>query len=152
MRRRLATAVAGLVLLGLTACAPEPDYDPNTAEALQDQVRAISQLLADEDWPAADAQLAELMAATEAAHADGAIDDRRRNDILAAIALLDADLAGMEVAEPETTAEPEPAPVVEPTTPTDDDGPDDDREDDRSGPGGDKPGKDKGGKGKGKRP
>ncbi len=102
---RTVAAIAGATLAGgLAGCAAGPSYDPELAATLRDRVLAVSDSAASGDWAAASTGLDAIAADTVAAHGRGDIDDARRADILAAVALVDADVDAALTAQREAEA------------------------------------------------
>lgn len=116
MRLRPAV-IAGAAALALTlsGCAEEPPspYASATASDLQQSVLHVTEAAGDGDYAAARTRLDELEVATKVAHARGEITAARQDSILAAIALVRADLESLiakaEAAAAEKKAEEEAA-------------------------------------------
>ncbi len=89
----LICATLALALAGCTGVATE--YPATTASALQQQVLATTSAAADGDYEAALTRLDELEVAVADALADGSISQARADSILAAIALVRADLEAL---------------------------------------------------------
>jgi hypothetical protein len=101
VRARARTTLTAALLTGMLAgCAPAPSYDAATAELLQQQVLAVSTSSAEHDWEAARTRLLELEASATMALARGEISQQRFDAIMAALALVRADLdAAIDAAE-----------------------------------------------------
>jgi len=105
LRRACAAATALAVAAGLTACASGPSDDPAVVGDLRERVAAVSEAAAAEDWQAAAAGLDEVMARADAAAVSGTLTDTRRDSIVAAAAIVAADVdAHLATAEAERVA------------------------------------------------
>lgn len=107
MTRRLTAAISGgAILLGLLAgCAPTTAYDPATAERLQQHVLAVSDASAAGDWATTQTRLLELEASASTALARGEITQERFDAIMAALALVQADIDAAVAAAEQAAAE-----------------------------------------------
>lgn len=107
MTRRLTAALSGgAILLGLLAgCAPTTAYDPATAERLQQHVLAVSDSSAAGDWATTQTRLLELEASASTALARGEITKERFDAIMAALALVRADVDAAVAAAEQAAAE-----------------------------------------------
>lgn len=105
-------AAAALLAAGILAgCATTPpDLQPGAAEKLNARLQTVAQAAADNNPAAAKAELDLLASDVSAAAANGDISPARRQDIQAAIALVNADLAAM-------TPTPSPAPTLQTPAP-----------------------------------
>ncbi|MEX1079370.1 MAG: hypothetical protein WED09_09720 [Homoserinimonas sp.] len=96
--------------VAITGCAPQQtDYDPDFADILQGEVLEVSELSAGADFEAALLALTELEAALKDARARDLLTEERYEAILAATALVRADLEAAIAAQ----APPPPAPEPE---------------------------------------
>jgi hypothetical protein len=103
--RRIVLPVALAVTVALGGCAaPQPSYDPATAKALQGEVLEVSELSAAADYTAALLTLTELEVSLKDARARGELTEERYESILAAAAMVRADLEAAIAAQ----APPEP--------------------------------------------
>ena len=84
------TATAGAVVLLLAGCASP--YDAKAADELQALVLTVSEAVGAGDFVTADARLDELVSATDIALANGQISAGRRDGILAAASMVQADV------------------------------------------------------------
>lgn len=107
MTRRLTAALSGgAILLGLLAgCAPTTAYDTATAERLQQHVLAVSDASAAGDWATTQTRLLELEASASTALARGEITQERFDAIMAALALVQADIDAAVAAAEQAAAE-----------------------------------------------
>lgn len=100
----LVPVLAALLLAGCTS-----GYSPETAAGLQARVVTVTDASAAGDWATASTALAELAADAADARADGLITEARYDTIMAAIALVDAELeaalAAVENAPPSEDSE-----------------------------------------------
>ena len=96
-------AVAVAVSLSLTGCAgQQTDYGPEAADRLQAEVLEVSQLAAGADYTAAMVSLSELEVELKGARARGDVTDERYESVMAALALVRADLqAAIDAATPD---------------------------------------------------
>ena len=83
-------ATAGAVALLLAGCASP--YDAKAADDLQALVLTVSEAVGAGDFVTADARLDELTSATDTALANGQISAGRRDGILAAASMVQADV------------------------------------------------------------
>lgn len=105
---RILAACLGLVLL--TSCAGASELDAGTAEGLQARVASAKQFAAQQDFPAALAELQQLGQDVATAAEKGLMSAERKARAEAAISKIRAELeAGQQAAEPQ------PAPSAEPT-------------------------------------
>jgi hypothetical protein len=104
-RRPTAFASTALAIALLAGCAPSPSYDAAAAELLQQQVLAVSTSSAEQDWEAARTRLLELEASANVALARGEISQQRFDAIIAALALVRADLDAAIAAAEKAAAE-----------------------------------------------
>ena len=105
---------AGLALVLVTSCGGAPELDAGTAAGLQTRVASAKQLTAQQDFPAALAELQQLSQDVAAAAEKGLMSAERKARAEAAISKIRAELEA---------AQPQPAPSAAPT-------PSDDQEDD----------------------
>ncbi|WPU08529.1 hypothetical protein [Pseudarthrobacter oxydans] len=105
---RILAACLGLVLL--TSCAGASELDAGTAEGLQARVASAKQLAAQQDFPAALAELQQLDQDVATAAEKGLMSAERKARAEAAISKIRAELEAAQQA-----AEPQPAPSAEPT-------------------------------------
>jgi hypothetical protein len=105
---RILAACLGLVLL--TSCAGASELDAGTAEGLQARVASAKQLAAQQDFPAALAELQQLGQDVATAAEKGLMSAERKARAEAAISKIRAELEAAQQA-----AEPQPAPSAEPT-------------------------------------
>lgn len=105
-------AAAALLTAGiLTGCAnTPPELQPGAAEKLNARLQSVAQAAADNNLAAAKAELDLLASDVAAAAANGDISPARRQDIQAAIDLVNADLAAM-------TPPPSPTPTLQTPAP-----------------------------------
>ena len=97
-RGLLSAGVVVALTWALAGCAPA--YSEATADDLRKQVMQVTAATAAGDWTGARAALDALSEDVDEAHADGRIDEERRERIDAAIATVAADLdAGIAAAE-----------------------------------------------------
>ena len=97
-RGLLSVGVVVALAWALAGCAPA--YSEATADDLRKQVMQVTAATAAGDWTGARAALDALSEDVDEAHADGRIDEERRERIDAAIATVAADLdAGIAAAE-----------------------------------------------------
>ena len=102
-RGLLPVGVVVALAVALAGCAPA--YSEATADDLRKQVMQVTAATAAGDWTVARAALDALSEDVDEAHADGRIDEERRERIDAAIAIVAADLdAGIAAAEAEAAA------------------------------------------------
>ncbi|UKA76150.1 hypothetical protein [Arthrobacter sp. FW306-07-I] len=113
LTRFLNTAAMALLTAGILAgCANTPtDLQPGAAAKLQTRLQSLSRDAADNNLPAAKAELDLFTSEFSTAAANGEISPTRRQDIQNAIDLIRADLAAM-------TTTPAPAPTPSPTAQT----------------------------------
>lgn len=91
--RRLRAVAAVVLTTGLLAgCAGGSSYDSETAARLQEQVLVVSTTSAEGDWAGASTALLELEASAATALARGEITQERFDAIMAALALVRADI------------------------------------------------------------
>ena len=103
-RGLLSAGVVVALTWALAGCAPV--YSEATADDLRKQVMQVTAASAAGDWTGARAALDALSEDVDEAHADGRIDEERRERIDAAIATVAADLdAGIAAAEAAAAAE-----------------------------------------------
>ena len=103
-RGLLSVGVVVALAWALAGCAPA--YSEATADDLRKQVMQVTAASAAGDWTGARAALDALSEDVDEAHADGRIDEERRDRIDAAIATVAADLdAGIAAAEAAAAAE-----------------------------------------------
>ncbi|MUU72506.1 hypothetical protein [Pseudarthrobacter sp. GA104] len=105
---RILAACLGLVLL--TSCAGASEVDAGTAEGLQARVASAKQFAAQQDFPAALAELQQLGQDVATAAEKGLMSAERKARAEAAISKIRAELEAAQQA-----AEPQPAPSAEPT-------------------------------------
>lgn len=105
---RILAACLGLVLL--TSCAGASEVDAGTAEGLQARVASAKQFAAQQDFPAALAELQQLRQDVATAAEKGLMSAERKARAEAAISKIRAELEAAQQA-----AEPQPAPSAEPT-------------------------------------
>lgn len=105
---RILAACLGLVLF--TSCAGASELDAGTAEGLQARVASAKQLAAQQDFPAALAELQQLGQDVATAAEKGLMSAERKARAEAAISKIRAELEAAQQA-----AEPQPAPSAEPT-------------------------------------
>lgn len=105
---RILAACLGFVLL--TSCAGASELDAGTAEGLQARVASAKQLAAQQDFPAALAELQQLGQDVATAAEKGLMSAERKARAEAAISKIRAELEAAQQA-----AEPQPAPSAEPT-------------------------------------
>lgn len=105
---RILAACLGLVLL--TSCAGASELDAGTAEGLQARVASAKQFAAQQDFPAALAELQQLRQDVATAAEKGLMSAERKARAEAAISKIRAELEAAQQA-----AEPQPAPSAEPT-------------------------------------
>ncbi|HET7782272.1 hypothetical protein [Paenarthrobacter sp. NEAU-H11] len=105
---RILAACLGLVLL--TSCAGASELDAGTAEGLQARVASAKQFAAQQDFPAALAELQQLGQDVATAAEKGLMSAERKARAEAAISKIRAELEAAQQA-----AEPQPAPSAEPT-------------------------------------
>ncbi|MEA3550323.1 hypothetical protein [Pseudarthrobacter sp. C1] len=105
---RILAACLGLVLL--TSCAGASELDAGTAEGLQARVASAKQFAAQQDFPAALAELQQLGQDVATAAEKGLMSAARKARAEAAISKIRAELEAAQQA-----AEPQPAPSAEPT-------------------------------------
>lgn len=105
---RILAACLGLVLL--TSCAGTSELDAGTAEGLQARVASAKQFAAQQDFPAALAELQQLDQDVATAAEKGLMSAERKARAEAAISKIRAELEAAQQA-----AEPQPAPSAEPT-------------------------------------
>lgn len=105
MRLAVAASVLAIALL-LSGCAPSPtsEYSDETASALQAGVLEVTETSAAGDYEAAMVRLDELEASLKDALAKGTVTTQRYESVLAAIALVRADLTA-ELAQQEVEEE-----------------------------------------------
>ena len=128
MRLRAWVAVVACLSL-LVSCGSESPGDQ--VPELADQLSAIDDALADENYPEARQNIEDLVAATEDARASGDLGDGEADRVLAAAARLLTELPGAaptEPAEPTTSSTPTPTPTAS-VTPTPEPSPTEDTED-----------------------
>lgn len=92
--RRLLTGVvaAALGITLLTSCAGQPDLDDAVATQLQTRVAAAKERAAQQDFPAALAELGQLSQEVATAAGQGRMTQQRRSRIEAAIGTIRSDL------------------------------------------------------------
>ena len=105
---RILAACLGLVVL--TSCAGASEVDAGTAEGLQARVASAKQFAAQQDFPAALAELQQLGQDVATAAEKGLMSAERKARAEAAISKIRAELEAAQQA-----AEPQPAPSAEPT-------------------------------------
>ena len=105
---RILAVCLGLVLF--TSCAGASELDAGTAEDLQARVASAKQLAAQQDFPAALAELQQLGQGVATAAEKGLMSAERKARAEAAISKIRAELEAAQQA-----AEPQPAPSAEPT-------------------------------------
>ena len=91
----LIVAAATCAALTLSGCAAQPEPSPYATAAaadLQQTVLHVTEAAGDGEYAAASTRLDELEVAAKVAHARGELTEARRDSILAAIALVRADL------------------------------------------------------------
>jgi hypothetical protein len=99
-------AAVTAVTLALSGCAAQNEpapYATSTAADLQQSVLHVTRAAGDGEYAAARTRLEELEVATKVAHARGELTEARHDSILAAIALVRADLEAL-IAEAEAKA------------------------------------------------
>lgn len=107
IRSTLAAAALAFTL-AVTGCAAQAgDYDLDIADSLQAEVLEVSQLAAATDFAGAMLTLTELEAQLKDARARGLLTEQRYESILAAIALVRADLQAAIDAQTTPSAPPE---------------------------------------------
>jgi hypothetical protein len=106
--RRLLTSVLAACLGAslFTACAPSPELDNGVAGKLQTRVAAAKELAAQQNFPAALAELQQLSQDVTAAAAQGQVSQQRKTRIEAAISTITGDL------EAAMTPAPRPVPTA----------------------------------------
>ncbi|HEU4807242.1 MAG TPA: hypothetical protein VFT01_03200 [Homoserinimonas sp.] len=108
----LRSALASIVFvfaITVAGCAPQQtDYDPDIADRLQGEVLEVSQLSANADFTSALLGLSELEVELKDARARGLLTEERYESIMAALALVRADLEAAIAAQA-----PSPAPESE---------------------------------------
>lgn len=105
LRRLLAVALAACLGISLLAgCSPAPDLDETVAGPLQTRVAAAKQFAAEQDLPAALAELQQLSQDVSAAAGQGKISQQRRSRIDAAISAIRTDLEAAMAPAPQPTA------------------------------------------------
>lgn len=109
---RIAAACLGLVVF--TSCAGASELDAGTAGGLQARVASTKQLAAQQDFPAALAELEQLGKDVATAAEKGQMSAERRARAEAAISKIRAELEAAQQAA-QQAAEPQPAPSAEPT-------------------------------------
>ncbi|TDN92125.1 hypothetical protein [Microbacterium sp. BK668] len=131
MSPRFAAAVAGgLLVVGLTACAPQSSLDAAAGASMQDTVVAVAELAANRDTAGATARLDELQSQLDAAIDGDLVTAARAARIQDAIDAVRADLAAL------STTPPDPSPTPSETVQDDDGGGSDDVSDDGGESGG----------------
>ncbi|MBF4622194.1 hypothetical protein [Clavibacter sp. VKM Ac-2542] len=108
----LATATTAVLLLA--GCAGSSTPEDRALDDLQQRTQSVTQSSADGDYAKALAQLEELRAAVEADLADGSIDQARRDEVIARIDAVRAQLEAARDAA-ETTPTPSPSPSASPS-------------------------------------
>lgn len=106
-RRSLVGVVLGAAVTAalLAGCAPSSSaYDDGAAEQLQQHVLAVSSASAEADWATAATRSMELEAAATTALARGEITQERFDAIMAALALVRADIEAAVAAAEEEAA------------------------------------------------
>ncbi|KDP92376.1 MULTISPECIES: hypothetical protein [Clavibacter] len=106
-----ATTTAVLLLAG---CAGSSTPEDRALDDLQQRTLSVTQSSADGDYAKALAQLEELRTAVEADLADGSIDQARRDEVIARIDAVRAQLEAARDAA-ETTPTPSPSPSASPS-------------------------------------
>lgn len=101
---------AGLALVLFTSCAGASELDAGTAADLQARVASAKQLTAQQDFPAALAEVQQLGQDVATAAEKGLMSQERKARAEAALSKIRAELEAAQQA-----AEPQPAPSVEPT-------------------------------------
>ena len=101
---------AALALVLLTSCAGASELDAGTAAGLQARVASAKQLTAQQDFPAALAELQQLGQDVATAAEKGLMSQERKARAEAAITKIRAELEAAQQA-----AEPQPVPSAEPT-------------------------------------
>jgi hypothetical protein len=122
MNRARATVAAVVLSAGvvLSGCAQAPSFDPDAAATFQERVLEVSTAASTAEFDAALQMVAELEVEVKDALARGLITPERHDSILAAIALVRADLeAAIAAQQP-----PPPPPAPEPEPPASNQGPD----------------------------
>ncbi|WP_458781197.1 phage regulatory CII family protein [Arthrobacter sp. D3-16] len=110
LRRMLTAAVAGALGMSLlTACAGQPDLDNAVAAQLQTRVAAAKERAAQQDFPAALAELGQLSQEVATAAEQGRMTQQRQNRIEAAIGTIRSDL--------DASLAPAPSPAAPATAP-----------------------------------
>ncbi len=114
--RKFITSAALAFVVALSGCAAErSSYDHETAALLQDEVLEISQLSAEAEFASALLALTELEVTVKDVRARGLVTEERYESILAAVALVRADLeAAIAAVTPSPDPEPEPEPKPKP--------------------------------------
>lgn len=107
-RAGLLSAVAVAAAIVLAGCSPAPE------DGWRDQVSQAAEQASSGDYAAADATLATVEQAVAAARDDARIDAARAEEILAAVAIVRADLSTLATPSPAPSAS---TPAVESTTP-----------------------------------
>ena len=111
MMTRARTAVAAVVLSAgvvLSGCAQAPSFDPDAAATFQERVLEVSTAASTAEFDAALQKVAELEVEVKDALARGLITPERYDSILAAIALVRADLEAAIAAQQPPPPPPEP--------------------------------------------
>lgn len=115
---RIGAACLGLVLF--TSCAGASELDAGTAAGLQARVASAKQLTAQQDFPAALAELRQLGQDVATAAEKGLMSQERKARAEAAINKIRAELEAAQQAA-QQAAEPQPAPSGDPTAGNDQD-------------------------------
>ncbi|WP_316313301.1 hypothetical protein [Clavibacter michiganensis] len=108
----LATATTAVLLLA--GCAGSSTPEDRALDDLQQRTLSVTQSSADGDYAKALAQLEELRTAVEADLAEGSIDQARRDEVIARIDAVRAQLEAARDAA-ETTPTPSPSPSASPS-------------------------------------
>ena len=114
MKHAARIGAAGLALVLFTSCGGAPGLDAGTAAGLQARVASAKQLTAQQDFPAALAELQQLSQDVATAGEKGLMSAERKARAQAAISKIRAELEAAQQA-----AEPQPAPSAEPTASND---------------------------------
>jgi hypothetical protein len=110
IKRAARIGAAGLALVLFTSCAGASELDAGTAADLQARVASAKQLTAQQDFPAALAEIQQLGQDVATAAEKGLMSQERKARAEAAISKIRAELEAARQA-----AEPQPAPSAEPT-------------------------------------
>ncbi|HEU4666779.1 MAG TPA: hypothetical protein VFS79_03880 [Arthrobacter sp.] len=110
MKHAARIGAAGLALVLFTSCAGASELDAGTAAGLQARVASAKQLTAQQDFPAALAELQQLGQDVATAAEKGLMSQERKSRAEAAINKIRAELEAAQQA-----AQPQPVPSAEPT-------------------------------------